>query len=206
MTDRFDGVDAGETRDASGHDGPGVQIGPYKLLQRIGEGGFGEVFVAEQSKPVQRRVALKIIKLGMDSRQVVARFEAERQALALMDHPHIARVFDGGTTPTGRPYFVMELVKGEPITQYCDAHKLSIPGRLALFDCSNARPLYLRRTGRVSSKPVTGFWISTVIGTSQRRSLNGLRRFSRPDSPRESTANTIQRERRRRAGRNRVGI
>jgi tetratricopeptide (TPR) repeat protein len=134
MTDRFEGVDAGETRDASSNDGPGAQIGPYKLLQQIGEGGFGEVFVAEQSRPVQRRVALKVIKLGMDSRQVVARFEAERQALALMDHPHIARVFDGGTTPAGRPYFVMELVKGEPITEYCDAHKLSIPDRLALFD------------------------------------------------------------------------
>src|ERR1043165_7598001 len=94
----------------------GARIGAYKLLQRIGEGGMGSVWMAEQQEPVRRLVALKIIKAGMDSVQVVARFEAERQALALMDHPHIARVFDGGTTETGRPFFVMELVKGTPIT------------------------------------------------------------------------------------------
>jgi serine/threonine protein kinase len=91
------------------------------------------LFVAEQQEPIKRRVALKIIKPGMDSRQVIARFEAERQALALMDHPHIAKVFDGGTTPEGRPYFVMELVKGTPITEYCDAHRLSNRQRLELF-------------------------------------------------------------------------
>jgi serine/threonine protein kinase len=95
---------------------PGTLIGPYKLMEQIGEGGMGLVFVAEQQHPVRRRVALKVIKPGMDSRQVIARFEAERQALALMDHPHIAKVHDGGTTDTGRPYFVMELVKGVPIT------------------------------------------------------------------------------------------
>ena len=134
MTDPVDRTQLGETRPSPGIEGPGVQIGPYRLLQQIGEGGFGTVFVAEQSGPVRRRVALKVIKLGMDSRQVVARFEAERQALALMDHPHIARVFDAGTAPSGRPYFVMELVNGQPITEYCDAHKLSIPDRLALFD------------------------------------------------------------------------
>lgn len=111
----------------------GMSIGPYKLLQLIGEGGFGSVFMAEQSKPVARRVALKIIKLGMDTRQVIARFEAERQALAMMDHPHIARVLDAGTTDTGRPYFVMELVKGVPITQYADRERLTIRQRLALF-------------------------------------------------------------------------
>src|SRR4029077_15793504 len=93
-------------------------IGPYKLLQPIGEGGMGSVWMAEQLHPVQRKVALKIIKPGMDSREVLARFEAERQALALMDHPNIAKVFDSGTTAGGRPYFVMELVKGVPITQY----------------------------------------------------------------------------------------
>jgi eukaryotic-like serine/threonine-protein kinase len=112
---------------------PGVVIGSYTLLRQIGEGGFGAVFMAEQSKPVSRRVALKIIKAGMDTQQVIARFEAERQALALMDHPAIARVFDGGTTEAGRPYFVMELVTGEPITAWCDRKALDIRVRLGLF-------------------------------------------------------------------------
>src|SRR5262249_6492845 len=101
-------------------EGPGTVIGPYKPLEQIGEGGMGVVYMAEQTQPVRRKVALKIIKPGMDTKQVIARFEAERQALALMDHPHIARVFDGGMTPSGRPYFVMELVRGLPITEYCD--------------------------------------------------------------------------------------
>jgi serine/threonine protein kinase/tetratricopeptide (TPR) repeat protein len=109
------------------------QIGHYKLLQEIGEGGFGTVWLAEQEQPVRRRVALKVIKLGMDTRQVIARFEAERQALAIMDHPNIARVFDAGATDNGRPFFVMELVKGEPITVYCDRNNLSIRQRLELF-------------------------------------------------------------------------
>jgi serine/threonine protein kinase len=111
----------------------GTRIGRYKLLERIGEGGMGVVWMAEQEEPVRRRVALKIIKLGMDTKEVVARFEAERQALAMMDHPNIASVFDGGATETGRPYFVMELVKGIPITDYCNANKLSTPDRLRLF-------------------------------------------------------------------------
>ncbi|WP_428939141.1 tetratricopeptide repeat protein [Fontivita pretiosa] len=109
------------------------QIGPYKLLQVIGEGGFGTVYLAEQQQPVRRRVALKVIKLGMDTRQVIARFEAERQALAMMDHPNIAKVFDAGATDTGRPYFVMELVNGIPLTQYCDANHLTPRQRLELF-------------------------------------------------------------------------
>jgi serine/threonine protein kinase/tetratricopeptide (TPR) repeat protein len=112
---------------------PGTQIGPYKLLQQIGEGGMGTVYMAEQTEPVQRKVALKLIKPGMDSRQVIARFEAERQALALMDHPHIAKVLDAGTTDSGLPYFVMELVKGVPITKYCDEHHLTPRQRLELF-------------------------------------------------------------------------
>jgi eukaryotic-like serine/threonine-protein kinase len=112
---------------------PGARIGPYQLLEKIGEGGFGVVFLAEQTQPVRRRVALKVLKPGMDTKQVVARFEAERQALALMDHPNIARVFDGGTTPSGRPYFVMELVPGVPITDYCDRHQLAVRQRLELF-------------------------------------------------------------------------
>ena len=111
----------------------GSQIGPYKLLQQIGEGGMGTVFMAEQTEPVKRKVALKVIKAGMDSRQVVARFEAERQALAMMDHVNIARVFDGGTTENGRPYFVMELVHGVPITKYCDDNHLTPRQRLELF-------------------------------------------------------------------------
>jgi serine/threonine protein kinase/tetratricopeptide (TPR) repeat protein len=111
----------------------GTVIGPYKLLQEIGEGGMGAVWLAEQARPVQRKVALKIIKAGMDSRQVLARFEAERQALALMDHPNIAKVLDAGATAAGRPFFVMELVKGQPITQYCDAHRLTPRQRLELF-------------------------------------------------------------------------
>jgi len=112
---------------------PGTIIGPYKLLEQIGEGGMGVVFMAEQTRTVRRRVALKVIKAGMDSRQVIARFEAERQALALMEHPNIARVLDAGTTDSGRPYFVMELVRGVPITEYCDKNRLDAEARLRLF-------------------------------------------------------------------------
>ncbi|MBI1177568.1 protein kinase [bacterium] len=112
---------------------PGTMIGRYKLLQKVGEGGMGVVYMAEQTEPVVRKVALKIIKLGMDTKQVVARFEAERQALAMMDHPNIAKVLDAGATDTGRPYFVMELVRGVPITEYCDKNKLSTQERLNLF-------------------------------------------------------------------------
>ena len=111
----------------------GERIGRYKLLQQIGEGGCGVVYMAEQEEPVRRRVALKVIKLGMDTKNVVARFEAERQALAMMDHPNIARVFDGGATEQGRPFFVMELVRGIKITDYCDQHQLSMQERLELF-------------------------------------------------------------------------
>src|SRR5690242_15046635 len=112
---------------------PGDRIGRYKLLQQIGEGGCGVVYMAEQTEPFRRRVALKVIKLGMDTKQVIARFEAERQALALMDYPNIAKVFDAGATETGRPYFVMELVKGVPITRYCDENNLGMVTRLGLF-------------------------------------------------------------------------
>ena len=118
---------------AKGDESIGTSIGPYKLLQRIGEGGCGVVYMAEQEKPVRRRVALKIIKLGMDTKSVVARFEAERQALALMDHPNISRVLDAGATESGRPYFVMELVRGIRITEYCDQNQLETWERLKLF-------------------------------------------------------------------------
>ncbi len=112
---------------------PGDWIGRYKLLEQIGEGGCGVVYMAEQAEPVRRRVALKIIKPGMDTRSVIARFEAERQALALMNHPNIAKVFDAGATASGRPYFVMELVRGIKITTYCDEHALPTEDRLKLF-------------------------------------------------------------------------
>ncbi|HEV3384782.1 MAG TPA: serine/threonine-protein kinase, partial [Gemmata sp.] len=121
------------TDDHTPTEGPGTRNGPYKLLQQIGEGGMGVVYMAEQEQPVRRRVALKIIKPGMDSAQVIARFEAERQALAMMDHQNIARVLDVGTTPSGRPYFVMELVHGVPITRFCDDNKLTLRERLELF-------------------------------------------------------------------------
>src|SRR5450432_2777105 len=111
----------------------GDRIGNYKLLEQIGEGGCGVVYMAEQEQPVRRRVALKIIKLGMDTESVIARFGAERQALAMMEHPNIAKVLDAGATETGRPYFVMELVRGIPITEYCDSNKLSTRQRLELF-------------------------------------------------------------------------
>ena len=126
-------VEPGETAFHPISETSGSTIGRYKLLQQLGEGGMGEVYLAEQTDPVERRVAVKIIKAGMDSRQVIARFEAERQAIAIMDHPGIAKVFDAGTTEAGRPYFVMELVKGVPITQYCDEHRLDPRQRLELF-------------------------------------------------------------------------
>jgi eukaryotic-like serine/threonine-protein kinase len=121
------------TLDQPGRERPGTLIGPYKLLEEIGDGGMGAVWMAEQIRPVRRMVALKIIKPGMDSRQVIARFEAERQALAILDHPNIAKVLDAGTTQNGRPYFVMELVKGVPITRFCDDHNLTPRERLELF-------------------------------------------------------------------------
>jgi len=112
---------------------PGGWIDRYQLLSVLGEGGMGIVYLAEQEEPIKRQVALKVIKPGMDSEQIIARFEAEKQALALLDHPNIARIFDAGTTELGRPYFVMEHVEGEPITDYCDQYRLTIEDRLRLF-------------------------------------------------------------------------
>ena len=131
IPDSMEGADA--TTTAAPREVLGAMIGRYKLLQEIGEGGFGIVYMADQMEPVKRKVALKILKPGMDTREVVARFEAERQALALMDHPNIAQVYDGGATDSGRPYFVMELVKGMPLTKYCDDHQLTTRQRLDLF-------------------------------------------------------------------------
>ena len=125
-------VDPDVTVQTSVVEGSGTVIGRYKLLEKIGEGGMAAVYMAEQKRPIRRRVALKIIKLGMDTKQVIGRFEAERQALAMMDHPNIAKVLDAGTTETGRPYFVMELVRGVPITDFCDRNHLDPRERLEL--------------------------------------------------------------------------
>src|SRR5262249_10188447 len=132
--------DPGPSSGSDPAEGPGTAIGPYKLIQQIGEGGMGSVWMAQQTEPVKRLVAVKLIKAGMDSKQVIARFEAERQALALMDHANIAHVLDAGTTKgepggvsPGRPYFVMDLVKGVPITKYCDEHHLTPRQPLELF-------------------------------------------------------------------------
>jgi serine/threonine protein kinase len=135
---------------------PGGWIDRYQLLAVLGEGGMGVVYLAEQKQPLRRKVALKVIKPGMDSARVIARFEAERQALALLDHPNIAHVYDAGTTQAGRPYFVMEHVEGLPITDYCDEHKLTIEQRLS---CSS-------RSARRSSTPTRR---GSFIGTSNRR-------------------------------------
>ncbi len=128
-------------------DGVGTMVGPFKLLEQIGEGGFGLVFLAEQQQPIRRQVAVKILKPGMDSRQVIARFEAERQALALMDHPNIARVLDAGETASGRPHFVMELARGVPITDYCDQNGLGTRQRLELFVTVCAAVQYAHQKG-----------------------------------------------------------
>ncbi|HWY88884.1 MAG TPA: serine/threonine-protein kinase, partial [Gemmataceae bacterium] len=133
LTELAAAADEGRLEPPPSLEQPGEKIGPYKLLEKIGEGGCGVVYMAEQKEPIKRRIALKIIKLGMDTRQVIARFEAERQALALMDNPNIAKVLDAGATETGRPYFVMELVRGIPITRYCDHHNLPPAERLDLF-------------------------------------------------------------------------
>ena len=131
---RGTGETAGETRSTeTGSDLIGQRVGPYLLLEVIGEGGMGTVYRARQSEPIKRTVALKLIRAEMDTAQVIARFEAERQALALMDHPNIAQVLDAGTTESGRPYFVMELINGLPLTRYCNQHQLALRERLELF-------------------------------------------------------------------------
>ena len=150
----------------SGH--PFERIGPYRLLYLLGEGGMGEVWVAEQLESIRRKVAIKVIKAGMDTRQVVARFEAERQALALMDHPAIARVFDGGATPEGRPFFVMEYVPGLPVTEHCDKHCLSTEDRLKLFIqvCEGVQHAHQKAVIHRDLKP-SNILISVVDGKAQ---------------------------------------
>ena len=132
--ERFEGNESLPTAEYGvEREGPGARIGSYKLISILGEGGYGIVYLADQHEPFRRHVALKVIKPGMDTHQVIARFEAERQALALLDHPNVAHVHEAGTTGAGRPYFAMEYVKGVSIVEHCDRHKLSVEERLELF-------------------------------------------------------------------------
>ena len=153
--------------DVSGDDHPS-QIGPYRILDTLGEGGMSVVYLAEQSEPVKRRVALKILKAGMDSKQVVARFESERQALAVLDHPNVAKIFDGGIAESGRPYFVMEQVKGVPITEYCDDHRLDNEERLKVFItvCSAVQHAHLKGLIHRDLKP-SNILVGVVDGKPQ---------------------------------------
>ena len=160
---------------------PGTEIGPYKLLQQIGEGGFGVVFMAEQERPIRRKVALKIIKPGMDTREVVARFEAERQALALMEHVNIARVLDAGATSSGLPYFVMELVRGIPITEYCDQNNLPLSKRLELIHSGLPG-----RAARASKRRHSPRHQAVECAGHAARRRAGSRRSSTSASPRRS--------------------
>jgi len=147
-----------------------VIAGRYKVREEIGEGGMGSVYLAEQTQPVKRRVALKLIKAGMDSRTVLARFESERQALALMDQPNIAKVFDAGSTENGRPFFVMELVQGVPLTDYCDQHRLGLPERLTLFRqiCSAVQHAHQRGSFTATSSRPTSWSRATTATRSPR--------------------------------------
>ena len=166
-------ADANRTEVAPIREGPGARIGPYKIIGEIGQGGFGTVYMAEQEAPVRRKVALKIIKLGMDTRQVVARFEQERQALAMMDHPNIARVLDAGATEAGRPYFVMDLVKGEPISAYCDRNNLSIAARLELLGqvCSAVQHAHSKGIVHRDIKP-SNILVSTADGKPMAKGID----------------------------------
>ena len=159
-----------------------VIAGRYKLLEQIGEGGMGTVWVAEQTQPVRRKVALKLIKAGMDSKTVLSRFEAERQALALMDHPNIAKVLDGGTTANGRPFFVMEYVKGVPITMYCDDARLSIAERLALFVpvCQAVQHAHQKGVIHRDLKPSN---IPTILSVRRQAGAKGDRLWSGQGDP-----------------------
>ena len=173
---------------AAGGERAGEAVGPYHLLELVGEGGFGVVWLAERREPMVQRVALKIIKPGMDSKQVIARFEQERQALALMDHPNIARVHDAGTTPAGRPYFAMEYVKGAPITDYCDKARLTIAQRLELFAsvCDGVQHAHMKGIIHRDLKPSN---ILLPRRTRRRRArLPGVGRRARWPRSRSSTS------------------
>jgi serine/threonine protein kinase len=163
----------------------GTMIGSYHLLELIGEGGMGQVWLAEQKTPVRRRVAIKLIKAGMDTREVVTRFESERQALALMDHPAIAKVFDAGSTPEGRPYFVMEYVAGIPITDYCDKHKLTIRQRMELFIqiCEGVQHAHQKAIIHRDLKP-SNILVSEIDGKPMPRIIDfGVARLPRRSFP-----------------------
>jgi serine/threonine protein kinase len=139
-----------ETTDTAAAPSSDDEFGRYQIIRPLGEGGMGTVYLAEQREPIRRRVALKVVKIGMDTGQVLARFAKERQALAMMDHPNIARIFDAGATPKGRPYFVMEYIEGVPITQYCDAKRMTIGQRLEVFlsVCRAVEHAHSREIGR----------------------------------------------------------
>ncbi len=164
-TDEAPGLTSGKSASPIG-EGAGFELGPYTLLEEIGEGGFGVVYLAEQREPIRRLVALKIIKLGMDTEQVIARFEGERQALAVMDHTNIARIFDAGSTRTGRPYFAMELVRGIPITTFCDANRLTTRDRIGIFldVCSAVGHAHAKDIIHRDLKPGNILVVSTVGG------------------------------------------
>ena len=189
-------VPAGFLPDGDGAAEVGTRIGAYEVVERIGEGGMGTVYRAEQSSPVRRTVALKIVKLGMNTAEVVTRFEAERQALALMDHRSIARVLDAGATEDGRPFFAMELVSGAPITEFCTAHALDLEARLSLFQevCRAVEHAHQKGIVHRDLKPSNvlvpvrqnpgGYPLppSSTARTSERREKRSLRRFGLGDS------------------------
>jgi serine/threonine protein kinase len=158
----------------------GQTLGPYRLLQPIGSGGMGEVWLAEQKQPVRRRVAIKLIKTGMDTHEVVARFESERQALALMEHPNIAKVFDAGSTAQGRPYFVMEYVTGIPITEYCDKHRMTLGERLELFMhvCEGVQHAHQKAIIHRDLKPT-----NILVGEVDGRPVPRIIDFGNPPAP-----------------------
>jgi serine/threonine protein kinase len=179
------------TQNQAARNTAGTLIGPYELVERIGVGGMGEVWLAEQHHPVRRRVAVKLIKAGMDTREVVARFDSERQALALMDHPAIARVFDAGETTEGRPYFVMEYVSGRPITEYCDQKKLTIRQRLPLFIlvCEGVQNAHQKAIIHRDLKP-SNILVTEVDGKPMPRIIDfGLAKAMSPQ-PTDGTMNT----------------
>jgi hypothetical protein len=158
------------------------RIGPYTLLRELGEGGMGTVWLAEQSEPVRRQVALKVVKAGMDSASVIARFDVERQALALMDHPHIARVLDAGATASGQPYFVMEAVPGLPITEHCDRDRLGLRERLHLFVavCHAVRHAHHKGVIHRDLKPSNVLWRRSTAAPCRRSSISASPRRSAP--------------------------
>ena len=165
-------------------------FGRYQILRPLGEGGMGTVYLAEQREPIRCRVALKVVKLGMDTGQVLARFANERQALAMMDHPNIARIFDAGATPKGRPYFVMEYIEGSPITQYCDHNRIAIGQRLGLFLAAGRLGAFRRRAAHLSFDSIGPHFLgnaqSAILRLGLQRELHDWQRFGHAQSARSA--------------------